>query len=36
VDVVFEQYEHYEKATEILEVMTNHFKVLGEYKNGKR
>lgn len=36
VDVVFEKYKHYEKATEILELMTNHFKVLGEYKNGKR
>ncbi len=35
VDVVFEKYKHYEKATKILEIMTNHFKVLGEYKNGK-
>jgi len=33
VDVVFEKYKHYEKATKILELMTNHFKVLGEYKN---
>ena len=35
VDVVFEKYKHYEKASKILEIMTNHFKVLGEYKNSK-
>ena len=35
VDVVFEKYKHYEKATKILKIMTNHFKVLGEYKNKK-
>jgi prephenate dehydratase len=35
VDVVFTKYKHYEKAKEILELMTTHFKVLGEYKNGK-
>lgn len=35
VDVVFEKYKHYEKATKIVEIMTNHFKVLGEYKNRK-
>ena len=35
VDVVFEKYKHYEKAKKILEIMTNHFKVLGEYKNGQ-
>ncbi len=35
VDVVFEKYKHYEKAVKILEIMTNHFKVLGEYKNNK-
>ena len=35
VDVVFEKYKHYEKAMKILAIMTNHFKVLGEYKNGK-
>jgi prephenate dehydratase len=35
VDVVFEKYKHYEKAAKVLEIMTNHFKVLGEYKNGK-
>ncbi|MGL2962227.1 prephenate dehydratase [Flavobacterium sp. RSB2_4_14] len=36
VDVVFEKYKHYEKAAKVLEIMTNHFKVLGEYKNGKK
>ncbi len=36
VDVVFEKYKHYEKATKILELMTNHFKVLGEYKSKKQ
>ncbi|MGG7036913.1 MAG: prephenate dehydratase [Flavobacterium sp.] len=35
VDVVFEKYKHYEKAARVLEIMTSHFKVLGEYKNGK-
>ncbi len=35
VDVVFTKYKHYEKAKKILELMTTHFKVLGEYKNGK-
>ncbi|HEX8574760.1 MAG TPA: prephenate dehydratase [Flavobacterium sp.] len=35
VDVVFEKYKHYEKAKKILELMTTHFKVLGEYTNGK-
>jgi prephenate dehydratase len=36
VDVVFEKYKHYEKATKILQLMTNHFKVLGEYWNKKQ
>jgi prephenate dehydratase len=36
VDVVFEKYKHYEKAVKILEIMTNHFKILGEYKNKKQ
>jgi prephenate dehydratase len=35
VDVVFDKYSQYEKAKKILEIMTNHFKVLGEYKNNK-
>jgi len=34
VDVTFEKYKHYEKAKAIIELMTTHFKVLGEYKNG--
>lgn len=33
VDIVFTKYKHYEKATKILELMTTHFKVLGEYEN---
>lgn len=33
VDVIFEKYKHFEKATKILEIMTNHFKILGEYQN---
>lgn len=36
VDVVFERYCDYEKAREIIEIMTTHFKVLGEYKKGKQ
>jgi len=36
VDIVFEKYKHYEKAKSILELMTTHFKVLGEYKNGRK
>jgi prephenate dehydratase len=36
VDVVFEKYKHYEKAVKVLEIMTNQFKVLGEYKNKKQ
>jgi len=35
VDVTFEKYKHYDKAKAIIELMTTHFKVLGEYKNGK-
>jgi prephenate dehydratase len=34
VDVTFEKYKHYEKAKNILTLMTTHFKVLGEYKKG--
>lgn len=36
IDVVFEKYKHYEKAKKLLEIMTTHFKVLGEYKQGKQ
>jgi prephenate dehydratase len=32
VDVVFKKHKHFEKATKILELMTTHFKVLGEYQ----
>jgi len=35
VDVIFEKYKHYEKAKNILALMTTHFKVLGEYKRGE-
>lgn len=35
VDVIFEKYKHYEKAKNILALMTTHFKVLGEYRNGR-
>ncbi len=35
VDAVFEKYKHFEKAKSVLEIMTTHFKVLGEYKNEK-
>ncbi len=33
VDVVFEKHKHFEKAIKILELMTEHFKVLGEYQS---
>lgn len=33
VDVVFEKHKHFEKAIKILELMTKHFKVLGEYQS---
>jgi prephenate dehydratase len=36
VDLIFEKYKHYEKAKNILALMTTHFKVLGEYKRGKQ
>jgi prephenate dehydratase len=35
IDVVFEKYEFYEQAKVNLGQMTKHFKVLGEYKNGR-
>lgn len=34
VDVIFENYEYFEKAKKMLEIMTEAFKILGEYKNG--
>jgi prephenate dehydratase len=36
VGVIFEKYKHYEKAKNILALMTTHFKVLGEYKRGEQ
>lgn len=33
VDITFEDYKHYEKGKQLLEIMTTHFKVLGEYEN---
>jgi len=36
VDVVFEKYKHFEKAKKVMEIMTTHFKVLGEYERSKR
>ena len=35
VDVTFEAYEHYRKAKALLEIMSEEFKVLGEYNNGR-
>jgi prephenate dehydratase len=35
VDVTFNNYEDYEKAQAIMEIMAQNFKVLGEYKNAK-
>lgn len=36
VDVVFEKYKHFEKAKKVMEIMTTHFKVLGEYEKSKQ
>lgn len=35
VDITFDDYKDYQKGKQILEIMTTHFKVLGEYKNAK-
>lgn len=35
VDVTFEKYSDFEKAKSVLEIMAEHFKVLGEYKNAR-
>ena len=35
VDVTFDTYNDYAKAKSILEIMAEHFKVLGEYKNAQ-
>ena len=36
VDVTFESYSDFQKAIAILEIMADHFKILGTYKNGKK
>lgn len=33
VDILFEEYGDFEKATKLLAIMADHFKILGEYKN---
>ncbi len=35
VDVTFQEYQDYQKAKSVLEIMANNFKILGEYKNGR-
>ncbi|SED12929.1 prephenate dehydratase [Tenacibaculum sp. MAR_2009_124] len=35
VDVTFNNYDDYNKAKSIIEIMANNFKILGEYKNGR-
>tara|TARA_R110002050_G_scaffold179118_3_gene312368 strand:- start:1978 stop:2805 length:828 start_codon:yes stop_codon:yes gene_type:complete len=35
VDVTFEEYQHFSKAKALLEIMSEEFKILGEYKNGR-
>jgi prephenate dehydratase len=35
VDVTFEAYNDFKKAKSIMDIMAEHFKVLGEYKNAK-
>ena len=34
VDLIFDKYKHFEKAKKLMEIMTTHFKVLGEYQQG--
>jgi prephenate dehydratase len=36
VDVTFDDYEDYEKATAVMKIMAEEFKVLGTYKNAKQ
>ena len=36
VDVTFDDYKEYKKATAIIEIMASSFKVLGAYKNGRK
>jgi len=35
VDVTFEDYEHFRKAKSIIQIMSEKFKILGEYKNSR-
>jgi prephenate dehydratase len=35
VDVTFDLYDYFEKAKSLLQIMSEEFKVLGEYKNGR-
>jgi prephenate dehydratase len=35
VDVTFDEYAHFQKAKSLLNIMAEHFKILGEYKNHK-
>jgi prephenate dehydratase len=35
VDVTFDEYKNFEKANSVIQIMANHFKVLGEYQNNK-
>ncbi len=35
VDVTFEEYDHFAKARSLLEIMSEDFKLLGEYKNAR-
>jgi len=35
IDVTFKTYSEYQKAKEILEILTQELKILGEYKNGR-
>ncbi|UAM98328.1 prephenate dehydratase [Polaribacter litorisediminis] len=36
VDITFEDYNEYQKAITIIEIMAEEFKILGAYKNGRR
>ena len=35
VDITFERYENFAKAKSLLQIMTEDFQVLGEYKNAR-
>lgn len=35
VDITFDEYEHFAKAKSLLEIMSEDFKLLGEYKNAR-